>query len=124
MPYTFLYLHRNNSEHGSGKVVLNFLRVVAFILIARKGFFSHRLRILTDSWTLPSICWLLTFLRCVGIFVLGMIPLVRRYQLLVWLGKHKAVISTILAASIAIDIMVTVALTVVLYKRKNIGFQR
>ncbi|KAF9054023.1 hypothetical protein BJ165DRAFT_680938 [Panaeolus papilionaceus] len=121
--------HRNHSgerpplpEAVSRCLILSFI-CTGIIVSMVQGFFSHRLRILTDSWTLPSICWLLTFLRCVGIFVLGMIPLVRRYQLLVWLGKQKAVISTILAASIAIDIMVTASLTIVLYKRKNIGFQ-
>ncbi|KAG6863962.1 hypothetical protein C0991_001543, partial [Blastosporella zonata] len=84
----------------------------------KQSFFSYRIRVLSSSWLLASICWALSFLRAVSLIAVGgtarVSPTVVQF-------KHDWLwlLVTSLAISTATDILIAAILCYYLWNRRD-----
>lgn len=74
-----------------------------------QGFFANRIRIISGSPYIASVCWLLSFLRLVGYFVAAAAGL-RMTSLMQSQTISKRFLTIVLALGAVVDVIITVSL--------------
>ncbi|CAK5267712.1 unnamed protein product [Mycena citricolor] len=85
-------------------------------------FFANRIRVLSGKWFLTCVCWLLTFLRCVGLF--GVFGVALNLKSLADFSHFKWLVGTTVSLGLTADIIIAASLSYYLSTMREKSIQQ
>ncbi|KAJ6577560.1 hypothetical protein B0H19DRAFT_1120370 [Mycena capillaripes] len=124
--YTYTVSHFDHPERIFGAIPKSLATAILFGGIAStcvQGFFSFRIYSLSEKLYVPILCWTMSFVRLLGsvaiFFTALLMTSVQSYE-----ARWSWLLTTVWSLSVANDITITVALVVILLRRRSYAYKR